>query len=151
MSVQRLEMPHFGRYSEFWPFYVSQHAKPWTRRVHASGTVLAAAVLGCFLHLGYARSGALSYGLFAVPIVAYGFAWTAHSCIERNTPATFGGLRACFYSLTSDFRMVALMGCCRMDAEVERCSRLPEWEAWTAHLRRTRRNEYGDYSIIVGS
>ena len=101
------------RYRAFWPYYVSEHSRPWTRRMHFVGTtgsvalVIVAGVLGEPLLL------------IAALVCGYFFAWISHLLIERNRPATF---TYPFFSLAGDFHMWALMWQGRMDAEVERLS-----------------------------
>ncbi len=101
----------FRSYREFWRFYVGEHRKPLTRRLHFAGTsgallcVLAAIVAG------------LPWLLLGAPVIAYGLAWTGHALVEKNTPATF---RHPLRSLVADFHMYGLMWAGRMDAEVRR-------------------------------
>jgi hypothetical protein len=83
-------------YSDFWPYYLQEHAKPETRALHymgttvAIGSVLAAIVTGNF------------WFLYGAPIGGYAFAWVAHFFVEKNRPATFTYPA---WSLISDFRM----------------------------------------------
>lgn len=106
--------PHPATYEEFWPYYVSQHMRPTTRKLHFLGT---AAVL-VSLAAGVLVSPAW---LLAMPIAGYGFAWVGHFFVEKNRPATF---TYPLWSLRGDFRMFRLMLLGRMGPEVERAARL---------------------------
>lgn len=98
-------------YRAFWPYYVAEHSRSGTRRMHFVGTtgsvalVVVAGVLGEPLLL------------IAALVCGYFFAWVSHLLIERNRPATF---TYPLFSLAGDFHMWALMWQGRMDAEVER-------------------------------
>ncbi|MTJ83577.1 MAG: DUF962 domain-containing protein [Telmatospirillum sp.] len=85
-------------FDAFWPVYLAAHARPWTRRIHVTGTVLAA------LLLVRAAFGEPWLALLA-PVAGYGLAWTAHGLIEGNRPATFGHP---LWSFLGDLRMSAL-------------------------------------------
>lgn len=88
-----------GTYSEFWPFYLSQHLNPVSRSLHFLGTVLA---LGFVSYAGFFDRRFLLFGLVA----GYGPAWIGHFFFEKNRPATF---RYPLWSLLSDFRMFGLI------------------------------------------
>ena len=98
-------------YRAFWHYYVAEHSRAGTRRLHFVGTtgavalVVAAAVLGEPLLLP------------AALVCGYLFAWLSHLLIERNRPATF---TYPLFSLAGDFHMWALMWQGRMNAEIER-------------------------------
>lgn len=86
----------FRSYSEFYAFYLSEHAKPLTRRLHFVGTSLALACLFFALiklHWLY---------LLLAPAFGYGIAWLSHYLVEKNRPASF---KHPFYSFVSDWRM----------------------------------------------
>lgn len=81
---------------DFYPYYLTEHARPINRAMHFVGTSL---VIACFI-LGVVRA---DWRLFAIiPLCGYGFAWFGHFILEKNRPATF---KYPFYSLGSDFVM----------------------------------------------
>ncbi len=100
----------YATFQEFWPYYVSEHLSPLSRRLHFIGTgLLLPIVLAAILYS--------PLWLLAAPVVGYGFAWTGHFFVEKNRPATF---TYPVWSLRGDFLMFWLMLRGRMDAEVER-------------------------------
>lgn len=108
------------RYSEFWPYYLREHAKPGTRGMHYLGTGLASALLVATLVTG--RLWLVPFALLA----GYGPAWIAHFFVEKNRPATF---KYPLWSLASDYRMAFIWVTGQLGAElakagVERESRI---------------------------
>jgi hypothetical protein len=88
-----------GRYqsfAEFYPFYLSEHSRRETRRIHFVGSALA---LLCLLWA--LLSGEVRWFLAAV-ICGYAFAWFGHFFFEKNRPATF---KYPLYSLMGDWKM----------------------------------------------
>jgi hypothetical protein len=86
----------YTSFAEFYPSYLTEHAKSWTRRLHFLGSSLA---LLCLLGLVSTGNPAWLAGGIAM---GYGFAWLSHFLIEKNRPATF---RQPLYSLMGDWRM----------------------------------------------
>ena len=78
MSEDRIQS-----FAEFWPFYVREHSRAATRRIHFLGTTLAILVLLAALILRR------WLWLFGVPVCGYALAWFSHFAIEGNRPATF--------------------------------------------------------------
>jgi hypothetical protein len=98
-------------FSEFWPFYLSQHRNPGTRALHLAGS--GAGLLLTASAIARRRPAYLLYGLAA----GYGLAWIGHFFIEKNRPATF---RYPLWSLLGDWKMFALACRGRLGAEAER-------------------------------
>ena len=101
----------FQGYREFWVFYVGEHRRPLTRRLHFAGTTGAILCIAAAIYFGGVWLAVLA------PVIAYGLAWTGHFWVEKNSPATF---KYPLWSLTADFHMYALMVAGRMDDEVRR-------------------------------
>jgi len=79
---------------EFYPYYLTEHQNPTSRKLHFAGTALLFVILFFAIYLE-------KYSLlFAIPIVGYGFAWVGHFFFEKNKPATF---KYPLFSLASDF------------------------------------------------
>ena len=89
-------MPSFSSFAEFYPFYLGEHAKRATRRLHFLGSGLA---LLCLAVLAF--TGNL-WWLAAGLVSGYGFAWVSHLTVEKNRPATF---RHPLYSFMGDWVM----------------------------------------------
>jgi hypothetical protein len=88
-----------GRYqsfAEFYPFYLSEHSRRETRRIHFVGSALALLCLLWALLSGEAR------WFLAAVICGYAFAWFGHFFFEKNRPATF---KYPLYSLMGDWKM----------------------------------------------
>ena len=77
------EKREFKSFSEFYPFYLSEHSNPVNRRLHFFGCVLV------ILILLYAVVTKTWLALILLPVVGYGFAWVGHYFVEKNRPATF--------------------------------------------------------------
>ncbi len=90
----------YRSFRDFYPFYLTEHSRSGTRRLHFTGTLLV------LLTLAYALATRRWGFLVLVPLFGYGFAWFGHFAVERNRPATF---QYPFYSLAGDFRMFADM------------------------------------------
>ena len=90
----------YGRFRDFYPFYLTEHRRSGTRRLHFAGTLLV------LFTLIYALASGRWALLWLVPVFGYGFAWVGHFFVERNRPATF---QYPLYSLAGDFRMFADM------------------------------------------
>jgi hypothetical protein len=90
------ERTRFASFSEFYPFYLGEHANRTCRRLHFAGSLL---VLLTALYAAATASWAL---FLLLPVFGYGFAWTGHFFFEKNRPATFTHP---FYSLAGDWVM----------------------------------------------
>jgi hypothetical protein len=78
-----MEKKRFNRFSEFYPFYLSEHQDRVNRRLHFVGTTLVIALVL------FALVTQQWLWLLAVPFAGYGFAWVGHFFFEKNKPATF--------------------------------------------------------------
>lgn len=84
----------FKSLKEFYPFYLSEHQNPTSRKLHFIGTALLFVILATAVFLSK------YWFLWLLPVIGYGFAWVGHFFFEKNKPATF---KYPFYSLASDF------------------------------------------------
>ena len=90
----------YNSFSEFWPYYLSEHSKPATRLLHLVGTIIGTACIILFVASG-------RWFLFPLGLVpGYGAAWFAHFVIEKNKPATF---KYPLWSFMADYKMAAMM------------------------------------------
>jgi len=87
----------YKNFSEFYPFYLSQHENKTCMRLHVIGSSLIV-----FLVIYALFSATWSLFLF-VPVIGYGFAWVGHFFFEKNKPATF---TYPIYSLIGDWVML---------------------------------------------
>lgn len=82
-------------FRDFYPFYLTEHVNPVSRRLHVVGTglVILLLVIGVVVSPWF---------FIAAPVAGYGFAWFGHFAFEKNRPATF---RYPLWSLMGDFRL----------------------------------------------
>jgi hypothetical protein len=93
---RRMALQRFASFREFYPFYLTEHSNPLSRRLHFFGTL---GVLGFFAASMATRD---ARWLAGAPLCGYGFAWIGHFVFEKNRPATF---RHPLYSLMGDWVM----------------------------------------------
>ncbi|MDB4859271.1 DUF962 domain-containing protein [Candidatus Marinimicrobia bacterium] len=86
----------FNSFSEFYPFYLSEHKKNLTKIYHMIGSLT---VISLIIFSIYSTN--YKYLCFT-PIAGYGFAWYSHFFIENNKPATF---KYPLYSFIGDWIM----------------------------------------------
>jgi hypothetical protein len=77
------ERKTYRNLSEFYPFYLSEHASRTSRRLHFVGTSLAVVLLGTAMVTQ-------NWWLIALAVIqGYAFAWVGHFFFEHNKPAAF--------------------------------------------------------------
>lgn len=86
----------FTSFSEFYPYYLKEHANPTCRLLHFIGSCLVLAVIASAVITSQYLL------LWLMPIIGYGFAWVGHFFYEHNKPATF---KYPLYSLMGDWVM----------------------------------------------
>ena len=86
----------FKCFTEFYPFYLTEHSHRTCRRLHFVGSTLALACLAMLAATG--KPQYLLYGL----LCGYGFAWLGHFGFEKNRPASF---KRPLYSFMGDWVM----------------------------------------------
>jgi hypothetical protein len=90
------EPTSYRTFSEFYPFYLSEHANRTSRRLHFVGTSIALVLL---LTAIVTMNGWL---VLAALVQGYAFAWVGHFFFEHNRPATFRYPR---FSFMGDWRL----------------------------------------------
>ncbi|MEO0812388.1 MAG: DUF962 domain-containing protein [Myxococcota bacterium] len=98
-------------FSEFWPYYMGEHAKPATRAFHVFGTTIAVGLLVWAVAFGHWMV------LPAAIVSGYFFAWVSHFFIEKNRPATF---TYPLWSLAADFKLWAMTLTLQIGPELDR-------------------------------
>ena len=88
--------PQFTSFTQFYPYYLSEHQNLTCRRLHFIGSTLILVLLVYTLMTEHWML--LWYG----PVLGYGFAWVGHLFFEHNKPATF---KHPVYSLLGDWVM----------------------------------------------
>ena len=91
MSAQR-----YATFTDFYPFYLSEHSNRTCRRLHFAGTSIG---LDCLV-TAFATQN--FWWLLAGLVSGYAFAWVGHYFFEHNRPATFSYP---FYSFLGDWVM----------------------------------------------
>ena len=89
-------MQTYSSFAEFYPFYLSEHARRATRRLHFLGSALSLLCIAMLILTGNL------WWLGAGLVAGYGFAWIAHLAVEKNRPATF---KYPLYSFMGDWMM----------------------------------------------
>jgi len=89
-------MRRFASFRAFYPFYLSEHRHPLSRRLHFVGSAAVLLLVLLAICSGQAR------WLWAAPLCGYGCAWAGHVFFEKNRPATF---RHPLYSFVGDWVM----------------------------------------------
>ena len=92
-------MSGFTSFSEFYPYYLTEHGNRSCRRMHFIGSSLVIVVLLVAL-----LTGQLGW-LWLMPVAGYGCAWIGHFFIEHNRPATF---KYPLWSFAGDYHMFFL-------------------------------------------
>ena len=86
----------YRTFSDFYPFYLSEHQNRTSRRLHFIGTSVAATLLLLSIITQ-------SWWLVLVALIqGYAFAWVGHFFFEHNKPATF---QYPVFSFIGDWRM----------------------------------------------
>ena len=86
----------YQSFSEFYPFYLSEHRNPANRRMHFLGTTVGVvAVVIAILGFNF-------WWLLAGMLAGYACAWFGHFMYEKNQPATF---KYPLYSFIGDWVM----------------------------------------------
>lgn len=108
-GVPGVNAPDPTSYEEFWPYYVSQHLHPRTRKIHVVATTIAVATGIAAMVLRKPKA------LLVTPVLGYGPAWFSHFVIEKNKPASFGHAT---WSAMADFEQVAKFYAGSLDQDV---------------------------------
>ncbi|WP_026843350.1 DUF962 domain-containing protein [Brumicola pallidula] len=86
----------YTSFSDFYPYYLSEHANSTCRLLHFIGSWLV------LILIAFALITNQLLFLWLIPVIGYGFAWVGHFFYERNKPATF---QYPLYSFMGDWLM----------------------------------------------
>ena len=86
----------YSSFSDFYPFYLSEHSNRTCRRMHFAGTTIG------LLLLLQAVESLDGWWILAGLASGYAFAWAGHFFFEHNRPATFSHP---LYSFAGDWVM----------------------------------------------
>jgi hypothetical protein len=86
----------YSSFTDFYPFYLSEHSNRTCRRLHFAGTSLG------LVFFALAIAAWNPWWLLAGLVCGYAFAWVGHYFFEHNRPATF---TYPFYSFLGDWVM----------------------------------------------
>lgn len=89
-------MKQYKTFSEFYPYYLSEHQNTICRRLHFCASIWAIAVVAFTI---YSKN---AWWLLLAPVGSYGMAWVGHFFYEHNKPATF---KYPLYSFIGDWVM----------------------------------------------
>ena len=87
---------NYTRFSDFYPYYLSEHQNRTCRRLHFIGSLV---VIGLLLRALITLN---PWYVLGALLAGYGFAWIGHFVFEKNRPATF---KYPFYSFAGDWVM----------------------------------------------
>jgi hypothetical protein len=73
----------FSSFSEFYPYYLSEHANPTCRLLHFIGSILVLALIV------YSLVTARYVLLWGIPLIGYGFAWVGHFFMKTTNQQRF--------------------------------------------------------------
>lgn len=109
-------MREYSTFTEFWPYYLTEHRQASTRAWHYFGT-------SCALFVLIFALTSRAWGFIGLAFICgYLFAWLSHAFIERNRPATF---TYPLWSLAADFKMLFCFITGRMSRELEKAGIAP--------------------------
>ena len=74
----------FSNFTQFYPYYLSEHQNRMCRLLHVIGSSLVLLEL-----VGLCTLQPTWYWWLSLPLTGYGFAWVGHFFFEKNRPATF--------------------------------------------------------------
>lgn len=94
--MDTIHQQRYQTFSEFYPYYLSEHSNSVCRELHFVGSTLALICLCALMITG-------QWWFLPLALVSgYGFAWTGHFFFEKNRPATF---KYPLYSFMGDWVM----------------------------------------------
>jgi hypothetical protein len=96
MEMAMPDATRIQTFTEFYPFYLGEHANRTSRRLHFVGSSIGLVLFA---------SAAMTLNAWLIPLSllqGYAFAWVGHFFFEHNRPATF---KYPLFSFMGDWRM----------------------------------------------